>query len=129
MVRVKKGVSPQKAPPQAKKNIPTAFREQIWLRTMGKVFEGKCPIQWCQNVINVYDFQAGHNIPESKGGKTTPDNLVPICSRCNLSMGNKYTIDEWNKLSANVSSVEVMNASPFVPVVSPKKKWWCCFAF
>jgi hypothetical protein len=23
------------------------------------------------------------------------DNLLPICSRCNLSMGNKFTFSEW----------------------------------
>ena len=26
------------------------------------------------------------------------ENLRPICSRCNLSMGNNYTIDDWVKL-------------------------------
>jgi 5-methylcytosine-specific restriction endonuclease McrA len=104
--------------PRRKAIIPAAFREQIWLRTMGKVYEGKCPVVWCQNNITVHDFQSGHNIPESKGGKTAPDNLIPICSRCNQSMGNRYTIEEWNTLGKVVETVEV---------VTPSKKWWCCF--
>lgn len=49
----------------------------------------------------MYDFQAGHNTPESKGGATTLENLAPICSRCNLSMGSQYSIDEWNTLGAS----------------------------
>ena len=49
-------------------------------------------------MINVFDFQCGHNIPESKGGTLDINNLKPICGSCNLSMGNKYTITEWSKL-------------------------------
>ncbi|NDG77664.1 MAG: hypothetical protein EBX51_07610 [Acidimicrobiia bacterium] len=47
--------------------------------------------------MNVFDFQCGHNVPESNGGKTDVKNLIPICSRCNLSMGSQYTIDEWTR--------------------------------
>ena len=86
-----------------KKKIPRALREQVWLKYNGKTFETKCYIMWCKNTINVFDHHSGHNIPESKGGSTTIDNLFPICSRCNLSMNDKYTIDEWNKLNGNTS--------------------------
>ncbi len=78
-----------------KEKIPLALRQQVWIQRMGKVFEGKCPVTWCSNTINVFDFESGHNIPESKGGETTVTNLVPICSRCNKGMGNRYTIEEW----------------------------------
>ncbi len=81
-----------------KKTIPKALREQVWKKYIGSNFEGKCFISWCANRINVFDFEVGHNIPESKGGATTLQNLRPICSRCNKSMGNKYTIDEWDKI-------------------------------
>lgn len=75
--------------------IPRALKEAVWLKYCGKVFETKCLTVWCPNIINVYDFQAGHRIPESKGGPLTLQNLVPICSRCNLSMGSQYTFDQW----------------------------------
>lgn len=81
-----------------KKNIPKAIRQQVWLKYIGKKFEDKCSIIWCQNIISVFNFHAGHNIPESKGGSIDINNLKPICSNCNLSMSDKYTIDEWNKL-------------------------------
>jgi len=99
-------------PKYKRKAIPKAIREQIWIRDFGKTFEAKCKTPWCQNTINVWDFHAGHNKPDSKGGSLTPENLVPICSRCNLSMSNTYTFDEWSNLSPD----------------SKKRPWWCpCF--
>lgn len=100
-----------------KKQIPVALREQVWIHKMGRVFEGKCPVNWCQNTITVFNFQSGHNIPESRGGKTDLENLIPLCSRCNLSMGNQYTIDEWCKISDLPPKV--------VEEVPRKKRWWC----
>jgi 5-methylcytosine-specific restriction endonuclease McrA len=97
-------------PKLKRKPIPKAVREQIWLRDFGKTFEAKCKTPWCHNMINVWDFHAGHNIPDSKGGKMSVDNLVPICSRCNLSMSDNYTFDEW------AASGE-----------GKRKWWWCCF--
>lgn len=97
-------IPPKPVPPKStgkkhKKKIPVALREQVWLKQMGRVFEGKCPTTWCQNTISVFDFQSGHNIPESKGGPTNLENLIPLCGRCNLSMGNDYTFDQWCKIS------------------------------
>ena len=37
-------------------------------------------------------FYVGHNKPESRGGTLSINNLKPICSRCNLSMSDNYTI-------------------------------------
>jgi len=100
-----------------KQKIPIAFREQIWYRDMGKEFQGKCPTRWCNNIITVFDFQAGHNIPESKGGETIPDNLTPICARCNMSMGDRYTFTQWSALNGPI---------PLAAVVVPTSRW-CCY--
>jgi len=101
-----------------KRKIPVAFREQIWLRDFGKVFQGKCPTQWCNNVITIFDFQSGHNIPESKGGPTIPDNLLPLCSRCNMSMGDRYTFSEWTAINSSSESQ---------PIRKLKVPFWCCW--
>jgi len=84
-----------------KAKIPKALREQVWLLYMGRVYEAKCTTYWCQNQMTVFDFQVGHCVPESKGGMTTVDNLVPLCSRCNLSMGSQYTTQEWSRKFAS----------------------------
>mgnify|MGYP006148968867 CR=1 FL=1 len=82
-----------------KANIPKAIREQCWLNTIGEKYESKCYVAWCKNRMNVFDFHVGHDIPESKGGTLDLANLKPICARCNLSMSDNYTIQEWNKLT------------------------------
>lgn len=100
-----------------KDKIPKALREQVWIRHCGTTFEHKCMTRWCQNKMTVFDFHVGHNIPESRGGPTILNNLVPLCSRCNTSMGNQYTIDEWNKMYADVSPPKgcCWSARPEVP--------------
>lgn len=75
-----------------------AIKEQVWLRHAGKVFETKCHIKWCKNTINVFDFTIGHNLAKSRGGSNKIENLHAICSRCNVYMSNKYTIDQWQIL-------------------------------
>ena len=80
-----------------RKSIPKALREQVWIKDCGRVFDHKCNVKWCKNNITVYDYEVGHNIPHSKGGKDTIDNLFAICSRCNNRMGDNYTIEEFSK--------------------------------
>lgn len=84
--------------------IPAALREQVWLLWCGdRLFKHKCLVTWCENVMTPFQFEVGHNIPESKGGMTNLDNLRPICSKCNRSMGDEYTIDQFSKLSSRAS--------------------------
>ena len=92
---------------------PKALREQVWLTFIGKRYTSKCYVHWCKNDINVFDFHVGHNIPESKGGTSVLENLRPICCRCNLSMSNNYTIDEWQEFGLKDK-------------IKYKNKWWNC---
>ena len=78
-----------------KQTIPKALREQVWLKYYNETFSNKCLVQWCTNKITPFTYHVGHNIPESRGGETNIRNLIPICAKCNLSMGNRYTINEW----------------------------------
>ena len=84
---VKKYMKKTKKSKNIKKTIPK-----------GKKFHSDCYIHWCKNEINVFDFHVGHDKPESKGGTLAVSNLKPICARCNLSMSNNYSIQEWNNL-------------------------------
>jgi len=81
-----------------KEQIPKRIREMVWSTYNGEKYSNKCYVSWCNNIINVFNYQVGHDIPESKGGTLDLSNLKPICGNCNLSMGNKYTITEWSTL-------------------------------
>jgi hypothetical protein len=97
-----------------KKKIPVSLKHAVWLKNNGKQFDAKCFVSWCANTIDVFSFEAGHDIPESKGGPTTLDNLKPICTTCNRSMGNMYTIKEFSDMfSGKTLEVPV----PIVPIV------------
>lgn len=99
-IKIKKNIkSKNNHKSKSKKNIPKKVREQIWLNNIGKQFDSKCFIDWCTNRIDVFNFHVGHDMPESKGGTLDFDNLKPICPNCNLSMSNKYTIEEWNNIN------------------------------
>ena len=93
-----------------KTKIPRALKEQVWIKHNKKKFQVKCPIQWCKNKINCFNHHVGHICPESKGGPTTIENLKPICAKCNLSMSNNYTIDEFSEKFASPTS-HVINVS------------------
>ena len=93
-----------------KKKIPKALRQQVWLKYNGEEFNYKCNIVWCRNIITVFNFHVGHNIPESRGGSTCIENLRPICSNCNLSMSSKYSISEWdNNFKNNSKRISLCN--------------------
>ncbi len=81
-----------------KTKIPIALKQQVWLKHNGETFKAKCMVKWCSNQITVFNFHAGHNIPEAQNGPTIVDNLFPICATCNLSMGSNYTIDQFSDL-------------------------------
>lgn len=72
--------------------ISQRLRADVWEKNSNKQYEIKC---YCCNtkVINALDFECGHIIPNSKGGKCNINNLIPVCSLCNKSMGNTHMDD------------------------------------
>ena len=112
-----------KGAPYKKKKISAALREQVWIQHSGRVFERKCMVTWCKNTITVFDFQCGHDIPESKGGPTDITNLYPICGKCNLSMSNTYTFKEWCRLYTAIPD-EVPFVQPSPPPSEPVRRSW-----
>jgi hypothetical protein len=84
-----------------KTKIPAALREQVWMHNVGSKFKTKCFVSWCKNNITVFDFQCGHIQAESNGGATHLSNLIPLCSRCNLSMGTMH-LNDWEQLGSKM---------------------------
>jgi hypothetical protein len=77
------------APKRRKTAIPKSLKMIVWKNTFGlHVGQTECPV--CKHhLITQMDFHCGHIIPECEGGETNAGNLLPICAKCNLSMGRK----------------------------------------
>lgn len=120
---IKEKSTVKKGKPYKKQKISQALREQVWIQHNGRVFQAKCMVTWCKNKISVFDFQCGHDIPESKGGPTNISNLYPICGKCNLSMSNTYTFKEWCKLY-EAKEEENPSIQHHTVEVPPKKSFW-----
>lgn len=107
-----------------KKTISKKLKEEVWIKHFGETFSAKCPISWCSHKITVFCFEAGHNIPESKGGRTAIDNLIPICGECNRSMGDRYTITEFSALheASKATSPNIPSPTPAILTANFVKK-------
>jgi hypothetical protein len=74
---------------QRKQTIPKALKIAVWKTHIGmEIGTTLCSV--CKtNQISQMDFQCGHIKAESEGGETCLSNLIPVCSKCNQSMGTK----------------------------------------
>lgn len=73
-----------------KKPINKALRNSVWNNSHGEeIGTAKC-FAGCGATISQQNFECGHVKSEKDGGSTTLENLKPICSTCNKSMGTKH---------------------------------------
>ena len=79
--------NPIKKPIYRKKPIPKTVKKCAWDKWIGpEIGQAKCLCCNHQDIRQI-DFHCGHVVSEKDGGLTNVDNLRPICSQCNLSMG------------------------------------------
>jgi hypothetical protein len=71
--------------------ISKVLRQAVW---NSKSLEGQC--YCCDEKITFDTFECGHITAVSKGGKTTLDNLRPVCRRCNSDMRTN-NMDEYKR--------------------------------
>lgn len=65
---------------EPKRTKPTkALKKMVFLRD-----KGVCRV--CNEKVDPFNFEIGHDIAHSKGGKLTLQNAILICSLCNKSM-------------------------------------------
>ena len=67
------------------------------------------------------DWHVSHNIPESRGGSTSIENLRPLCSDCNLGMGSNLTIEQWIELYRSKNDKEKLAIDVLSSHFSKKK--------
>ena len=73
----------------SRKQIPKHIRTLVWNKYVGEdVVHTKC---FCCDVtsIRITCFDCGHVKSVAHGGQDTIENLRPVCSQCNLSMGTR----------------------------------------
>jgi hypothetical protein len=70
-------------------SITQSFRQAIWLKYCGENYKYAC-LCCNSNEISVYNFECGHILSKKNGGKISMDNIIPICSFCNRSMGSMH---------------------------------------
>jgi len=92
-----------------KQHIPKKLKNMIWDKYVGKE-KGVGLCYCCREEIDSKNFEAGHIIPEAKGGETNIDNLRPICSCCNKSMGTQ-NMDEFKEKYMNQHNFPLMSSS------------------
>lgn len=96
MKRVEQTQSGHKASEIIKKTtktiIPKALRDTVFT-TYCKSYDNAQCFVGCGDKITPFNFECGHVVSEHNGGKTTIENLRPVCGRCNRSMGTKNMYD------------------------------------
>jgi len=74
--------------PYKKEQIPKCVRNSLWIHFFKDSRVGVC--QCClREPITISSFHSGHIKAERNGGKTSMENMRPICPMCNLSMGTQ----------------------------------------
>ena len=86
-----------------RKSIPKTVKDNVWNTCIGKE-KGLGECYCCGNQIDSKCFDCGHIISVANGGKDIVENLKPICSTCNKSMGTENLEEFKNKyFPSNVS--------------------------
>jgi len=96
LIQLEKGIiirKPKSTVPK-KATIPKKIREDAWNTHVGKDKKSALCICCRTSVIDVFNFHAGHVKSEANGGLVNVDNIRPVCSGCNLSMGTQ-NMDEY----------------------------------
>ena len=80
----------KRVPGSSRKKIPNALRQAVW-----HDFAKDSEVCFCckREKISNANFECGHIVSVRDGGLDTIQNLRPICSQCNRSMGTKNMLE------------------------------------
>ena len=89
-----------KSKSRKKANISKSLSDSVWVKYMGQDSARAYCLICNNNIISRFSgnnkFHCGHIQSEANGGTIHIDNLLPICSTCNSSMGTTH-MDEYIK--------------------------------
>lgn len=89
ILKAEKGIIIKKPPTNKKKGVPKKVKDDAWTKHVGGNRNDALCICCRTTTITTFDFHAGHVIAEANGGPATVENIRPVCSACNLSMGKR----------------------------------------
>jgi len=93
-----------------RKSIPKSLKILVWDKNIGKEKGiGNCNV--CKSEIDSKAFECGHIISVKEGGATNIENLLPICSSCNKSMGTENLLvfkEKYFSTKTNTSKKETV---------------------
>ena len=92
-----------------KTSIPKTLKNKVWDKYIGKE-KGIGNCYCCDKNIDSKHFEAGHVVAEANNGETILNNLRPICSCCNKSVGVK-NLDEFKKKYMKTDTIKKTNAT------------------
>ena len=103
----------EKKKTEKKKTIPKPLKNIVWDTYIGKdKGTGECVC--CHKEIDSKHFECGHVTSEADGGTMDVNNLRPVCSLCNKSMGkqnlNTFTEIINIKKSLNTQTLNIENS-------------------
>ena len=86
------------------KKIPASVRNKVWVTHLGRVYEANCV---CCGVepITKSNFECGHIVSRKDGGEISIQNLRPICSLCNKSMGTMNMMEFMKKYGYDINII------------------------
>jgi 5-methylcytosine-specific restriction endonuclease McrA len=90
---LEQGAGASAMPAKNRKPLPSCVRDSVWNHYIGEdINKHRC--MCCKKVlISNRRFEVGHVLSVKEGGTDEINNLRPICSPCNHSMGTKNMID------------------------------------
>jgi hypothetical protein len=76
----------------------TEFKRQVWEIFVGKFYEIKCPVSWCEKLITSFSFHIGfYDVPNPRTSKSiNPKDVIPMCRSCCNGMNYTISFEKWN---------------------------------
>ena len=105
-----------KEPKSKRTSIPKSLKIQVWNEYIGKE-KGVGNCLCCNTEIDSKKFDCGHIEAVNTGGLTVLENLRPICSTCNKSMGDQNMFEFKDTYFPKTTTKVEEKTFPSVPVV------------
>lgn len=82
-----------KSRPSHRKTLPPQLKQAIWEKYIGPTIHGYCFVCERAEISFGTNVEYGHVLAVANGGNDSVENLRPVCSSCNKSMGTRNMME------------------------------------